>query len=586
MASVATVVREIHSVRKFFESRNATHAGAGKPTSLEKSFADSVINKVNLIKSFGPADGAQLYEALNCSPFGDEHTARILSVIDHRLQTGADAETATPGNDTSSTNKQHLRTWWNYLTQNDVDFLTSPSESLNAKMTTIAERGNRLGLNAPDEQTYKWSMAVLLLCHYKNMPEPQLIYDKLQDFKKVWSCETKPWCMERLLTFPDAPAQLPSDVYKAAYGDDSPVTVSFHGINTVAELIPLRRNSKLLKSSLAKTTKQELAAAFADNSNVNAGPPIATTQVKAELPAPDEAKPDHAEDPEEIAIKKEAEAKIARLRATRQTQTSASSQSCGLLAHRNPDGSIELRPKSEPDGSRCNTAGTPIKADSIEAGASKADALMSPKVEPGSQITAETSGNVAPVLEHLDPWTQAAIVALQKRNEAKKTLAADTKRKRSAAKKNDDAGKDNDDDDDDDDDDDEDSDNDDTDKHVLKKPASKKVVAKRPAGKIPIDKKKGQTKTVKLLKKTKNEKETKSEKKTKKKKKKIINMKMIFRELHRVGPTISRNRFTSRAYHACRSIKEKEGCSSDDSKKHARKASQKAGRMYDTFPHH
>ena len=585
MASVTTVVREIHSVRKFFESRNATHAGTCKPTSLEKSFADSVINKVNLIKSFGPADGAQLYEALTCSPFGDEHTARILSVIDHRLQTGADAETATPGNDTASTNKQYLRKWWNYLTQNDVDFITSSSESLNAKMTTIAERGNRLGLNAPDEQTYKWSMAVLLLCHYKNMPEPQLIYDKLQDFKKVWSCESKPWCLERLLTFPDAPAQLPSAVYKAAYGDESPVTVSFHGINTVAELIPLRKNSKLLKSSLAKTTKQELAAAFADNSNVKAGPSIATTQVKAELPAPGEAKPDHDEDPEEIAIKKEAEAKIARLRATRQTQTSASSQSCGLLAHRNPDGSIELRPKSEPDDSRCITAGMPIKADSIEAGASiKAEALMKgepgPKVKPGSQIKAETSGNAAPALEHLDPWTQAAIVALQKRNEAKKTLAAETKRKRSAAKNNDDAEEDT------DDDDDEDSDNDDDDNKVLKKPASKKDVAKRPAGKTPTDKHtKGKTTTVKLAKKTTNEEKMKNEKTTKTKKtKKIISMKMVFRELYRLGSTISRKRCTSRAYHACKSMKEKEGCSEADSKKHARDAFKKAGRMYDTFP--
>ena len=75
----------------------------------------------------------------------------------------------------------------------------------------------------------------------------------------------------------------------------------------------------------------------------------------------------------------------------------------------------------------------------------------------------------------------------------------------------------------------------------------------------------------------------KNEKKTKKKKK-IISMKMIFRELYRVGSTISQKRFTSRAYHACKSIKEKEGCSEADSKKHARDAFKKAGRMYDTFP--
>ena len=74
-----------------------------------------------------------------------------------------------------------------------------------------------------------------------------------------------------------------------------------------------------------------------------------------------------------------------------------------------------------------------------------------------------------------------------------------------------------------------------------------------------------------------------NEKKTKKNNN-IINMKMIFRELYRVGSTISRKRFTSRAYHACKSIKEREGCSEADSKKHARDAFKKAGRMYDTFP--
>ena len=77
----------------------------------------------------------------------------------------------------------------------------------------------------------------------------------------------------------------------------------------------------------------------------------------------------------------------------------------------------------------------------------------------------------------------------------------------------------------------------------------------------------------------KNEKTTKT-----KKTKKIISMKMVFRELYRLGSTISRKRCTSRAYHACKSIKEKEGCSEADSKKHARDAFKKAGRMYDTFP--
>ena len=108
-------------------------------------------------------------------------------------------------------------------------------------------------------------MAVLLLCHYKTMPGPQQIYDKLQDFEQVWLCESKPWCLERLLTFPETPAQLPKAVYDAAYGDAPPVSTTFLGINAVAELIPLTKNSKLLKTNMSKSTQQEVEAAFADN---------------------------------------------------------------------------------------------------------------------------------------------------------------------------------------------------------------------------------------------------------------------------------------------------------------------------------
>lgn len=59
------------------------------------------------------------------------------------------------------------------------------------------------------------------------------------------------------------------------------------------------------------------------------------------------------------------------------------------------------------------------------------------------------------------------------------------------------------------------------------------------------------------------------------------NMKMIFKELKRIGPTISRKRFTSRAYHAVQKLKQREGCADDVAKDHARKASHKASKLYD-----
>ena len=60
-------------------------------------------------------------------------------------------------------------------------------------------------------------------------------------------------------------------------------------------------------------------------------------------------------------------------------------------------------------------------------------------------------------------------------------------------------------------------------------------------------------------------------------------MRNVFRELYRVGATVTRKVFTSRAYHAAKSIKERAGCSTENSKKHARDASKKASQMYDKF---
>lgn len=49
---------------------------------LQKSFADSVLNKLRLVKDFGPGDGAQIHEALKDNQFGPTQTQRVKDAID------------------------------------------------------------------------------------------------------------------------------------------------------------------------------------------------------------------------------------------------------------------------------------------------------------------------------------------------------------------------------------------------------------------------------------------------------------------------------------------------------------------------
>ena len=82
---------------------------------------------------------------------------------------------------------------------------------------------------------------MLLLCHYRQVPKPQEIYEKLQDLKKSWSCEATAWYLDHIEEFPDMPVHLPRQIFEQAYAKEQPVTAKFAGINTVAESIPLRK---------------------------------------------------------------------------------------------------------------------------------------------------------------------------------------------------------------------------------------------------------------------------------------------------------------------------------------------------------
>ena len=63
----------------------------------------------------------------------------------------------------------------------------------NSKVTMVAEVAMRIGCNDTNEQTKKWALAIVLLCHYEELPGPQSLYDKLLELKAAWVTEHKPW---------------------------------------------------------------------------------------------------------------------------------------------------------------------------------------------------------------------------------------------------------------------------------------------------------------------------------------------------------------------------------------------------------
>ena len=169
------------------------------------------LNKLKQIKDFGACDGAQVYAALKGAQFGATQTQRIRDSVDALLEKNAAASaSAAPsaGKQGGGGGKQLLKCWWNYFTQAELDFLKG-CNSINAKMTCMVERAMAVGCTKPEEDTYRWCVAMLLLCHYQHVPTPKEIYAKIQDLKKAWLCEAKPFFLDHIEEFPEMPEHLP-----------------------------------------------------------------------------------------------------------------------------------------------------------------------------------------------------------------------------------------------------------------------------------------------------------------------------------------------------------------------------------------
>ena len=398
--SIAAVIKEINSVTSFFGNSKI----AGDVIGLQRSFADGVLNKLKQLKVFSVSDGSQVYEALAGDPFGDVQTERIKEAVNALLQKGA----STPPETTKGSSqharcdvKQTLKHWWNYFLQDEIDYMKSADNSFHSKMTLFVERSMTIGCTKPTEETLKWGLAMLLLCHYRQVPKPRDIYDKLQDFKRAFVAEARPFFFDHLEEFPAMPEHLPGPIFAHAYKQWTPVCIQFAGINTVADSIPLRSNSKLLKKGKSKAEVDALDAAFGETDDVS---PSKRTHVKhepADSPKATRVKhePDLADsddDPEVILLKQEYALKLAQLKAKKRmaAKHEPAELSGRVLVDRKSDGSLQIMTKK---------LETPVKYEPTEA-------------EPPAPNEAD-----------LDPYTKAALAAMEarhaKKNDQKKGAA-------------------------------------------------------------------------------------------------------------------------------------------------------------------
>ena len=278
---VHQIVKEIGSIRKFYRSRSNEVSAT-----LRKSFADGVVQMINSTLELGTLDATMITDAIyesDESPFG-EHTERIITTLDARLDAAV-----TSGARRLSKNretKQFLKCFWNICTEQDWDHLNNKKNSWLSKQTFLIERAYQNGLTNPNEESFRWMLAFLLVVHYNELPSARQLYDKLGDLKKAFKCEQKPLPHEHIPQLPESPNDLPQHIFKHAYpcSNRGPVAVAIAGINTIAASIPLRENSKLLKGKHSKELRDDFVSARESLpvANVKAEPAVIDAAVARE----------------------------------------------------------------------------------------------------------------------------------------------------------------------------------------------------------------------------------------------------------------------------------------------------------------
>ena len=425
----AAIVKEISSVKKFVLTRDVG-LGPCDPTLLS-NFARAIIAMINTAPTFGAAEASSVQEALADPPYGDA-TASIYTAIDRRVGTATVATHAGGSKRKAKGEAQLLIHFWNYCITTDWGCLKDKRKSFSAKMTCVVERFNSLGLINPDEQTYKWALAVLLLLHYEELPSYKEIHSKLLDLKQCSSSERKDLGLEHVVEFPEHPRDLPPSLFRHAYpnDDEQPLQVTLSGVKTVADHIPLRSNSKLLKGPKAKPPADVDCSvpAIASPSQAHVLKHEQLSSVKAEPTLAGEA----PSDPDAKLLWFEYQAKLNELQAKKLRQTASSPASPSPVSEavaptpslrdaititRNTEGKLLLRTRSQPasamkaEDTKLRIVGKRPPAATVEA--------------PIAAVAAAT----APSLQDLDPYTRQAIAALSKRN-------VDDKAEKAAAKAN------------------------------------------------------------------------------------------------------------------------------------------------------
>ncbi|CAK0899644.1 unnamed protein product [Prorocentrum cordatum] len=354
---------------------------------LQKSFADTLSSMLNNIKCFGPAEATQVVGALRGAPCGEDQTKRIMATVDSKVAKGSG-----PVKPEGSA-KQSLKEWWCYLTSSDWAVLNNPKLSVHRKMTTMA----------------------------------------------CFKSEKKECGFSRILEYPASPSELPTDIFQSAYPDDGqPTTIELKGINTIADNISLRSNSRKPKSSFEPDVKAKFQAAKAELDTAQSHDTTPAPTADARTASPAGALIPSPTDPCEVGLFYEYQHKLLEYR----QEKSQAAARCPEAPPVKVEPRASLAVHCAPDGTRkVAKHETPVTRELETPKHEKQGAVKAEQHKPEGDAEHDAADDDdGPRLEDLGAHARAAIEAPKKRKgkqkeEAKAKVAAKKEAAKAAAEK-------------------------------------------------------------------------------------------------------------------------------------------------------
>ena len=378
--------------------------GVSEP--LAKNFANSIIQQINSCLTLHAQEATEVLEALKGSAYAEPDKKRIMASLEAKIKTPHQAKTG------GAMKEQVLRNPWAVCTASDWVVFRNPKISLHIKMTRLVERLNLIGCTAPNTQTQRWMLAMLLMVHYPEPLKPLEVYEKLQDLKAVVACEKKSFPFQHITTFPEHITDLPAEIIDYAYADGPPVVVDLPGIKTIADKkkMPLRSNNGVMKGDKSRHRTKSLTGIKEEQP-----PPPVERFAGSDMPRPD--------DPVECQLFTKYKSDLWRHRLTH-TEPIAATHDQAEAPIKKDHGSLGMKMEADGSVTLCPRLGNvAIKKE-------QSPPLQNEQSDDDDARKIEQSGDGGT----LDPWAQAALKAIGQRNAGKAAAAKGKQAAKAAAK--------------------------------------------------------------------------------------------------------------------------------------------------------